>query len=40
MTERKLGVDYEQVDIIIFGTMHLEPEEYPAYMKRLGEIIV
>lgn len=30
---------HEQTSVIIFGTMHLEMEEYPAYTKRLGEII-
>ncbi len=30
---------HEQTIIIIFGTMHLEPEDCPAYAKRLGEII-
>jgi hypothetical protein len=25
--------------IILLGTMHLEPEEFPAYGRRLGEII-
>ncbi len=30
---------HEQTEVIILGTMHLEPEEYPAYANRLGEVI-
>jgi len=29
----------EQTTVIVFGTMHLEPKEYPAYAERLERII-
>jgi hypothetical protein len=34
-----MNQNLEKTIIVIFGTMHLEPEEFPAYGKRLCEII-
>ena len=29
----------EQTTVIVFGSMHLEPKEYPAYAERFERII-